>query len=164
VHIHRFALTASLALAVGIAGCGGGSAGGTTAGTESAPDPTALFKAKLNPVLTDMESTAKDAVAALRKAPTGTAAQAAAAFDGLHNSWQGELSRLEDLDAPSPVESQYASASSAAASVNTDLFAVASAARANRTAEAKGAALNLVNDLAATKAASVKLEQALSDE
>lgn len=144
-----------------LAGCGGSSSSSST--TAAAPDTSApaAFRQKLDPILVQFETDAKEIARQVQATSAETLGPAAAKFGALRGAWGTASSELEELTAPAAVESEYAAAASTAISVGTDLDAVSTAAQEGRVTEARGAASKLINDLAATKTASQKLERAL---
>ena len=159
---------ALVAAALAVAGCGGGSSSSDSSSTSAGSTPTtatfagtdASFKSDLGPIFREMKGTAIATVGAIRQASGQGNAQLAATFSGLENRWGTALEQLNNLDPPADLEDEYAATTRPAASAETELHAVATAARTNDATAAREATVKLVKDLAAVKAAAQKLQAA----
>lgn len=164
----------SVAVAVvALAGCGSkGSSNATTqssaatattssTSTSSAVDQTAVFKAKLTPVATQLGDTAKAIGRAIEQAPSRSDSQLGAQFSSLAGRLQQELSQLESLKPPASMTTDFNTVTDAVRRAEADLTSIVAAASTHDKSAAEQAGASLVTDLLAAKTAATKITSQL---
>ena len=144
----RIALVGALLV---ITACGGG----------SSSDPTAKFKTSFSSVVNQLKQTSQAIGVAIEKASSQTDAELASTFRTLAQRWQGQVSRLVTLKAPSGLSTSFNTLSAAAARTETDLTAIAAAAETHSASAAKQASATLVTDILSAKSASTTITSKL---
>src|SRR5690348_13343772 len=146
----------AVALAIGlVAGCGGG---GSSSSTTDTAAQAAAFKAGFVTATNDFQQGAHVIGTDVTQASHFTDAQLATIFSTLATKWQAATTKLDSLHPPASATADFNALKSNAAKVESDLNAVASAAKSGDVTAAKQATRSLIQDILATKSAAQKVQ------
>jgi hypothetical protein len=148
VRMSGFVVVAVIGL---LAGCGGGSSSSSTT-------DTAAFKSGFQAATSDFQQGAKVIATDVTQANHFTNAQLATIFSGLAAKWHTATVKLDSLHPPANSTANFNALKSNAAKVESDLNAIASAAKSGDATAARQATRSLIQDVLATKSSAQKVD------
>jgi hypothetical protein len=123
--------------------------------------PASNFKYGYNAVRGPLNQTGQAIATEIQQAPQQTDAQVAATFRTLAARFKGQVAKLKALEPPASVADDWNNVTSAASRLDSDLYAIASAAVSHSTAAAYQAGASLAADAQALTEALAPIKQKL---
>jgi hypothetical protein len=140
----------AVSVAVGVAGCGGGSS-----------NSTAGFKKQFAAVTQQAKQVSEAIGRTIQQASSQSDAKLAASFHGLAQRWQAVVTKFDGLAPPVRVASTFAAVKRSARAAEGDLRTISSAAAKHDVTAARNASGQLIRDVLAAKSNSQTVDSAL---